>query len=318
MVARNYDYMAHGFYNSRPITDYSIEEERADWRDLIDTVKKHTGKQLKGRMGGGSGFTVGSIVQPLHTVNVLVNGSRPDLVVAEVLSPRDFDALEALAAAHPEIDYVLIGTELTSALLMRAMRAGVRPQPHEPPRAAIDLPVDRTVGDWVEKLTGEPVVEPVNEQATKWVAAFVDEGMAGWAMPSRERGLYHAWRTLAPRDFSGRLLGIEEFGRKVRALPEQPEDAILQMLRGLGVPEARWKEYLTRHLAQLPGWAGLIRWLGDNPDYPGQAGHPADVASYLALRLFYESELAGLACRRAWGIAGTVPALVLHCRNSEE
>jgi len=58
MVARNYDYMAHGFYNSRPITDYSIEEERADWRDLIDTVKKHTGKQLKGRMGGGSGFTV--------------------------------------------------------------------------------------------------------------------------------------------------------------------------------------------------------------------------------------------------------------------
>jgi uncharacterized protein YbcC (UPF0753/DUF2309 family) len=199
-----------------------------------------------------------------------------------------------------------------------ALRAGARLPLHEPPTVAIDLPVDRTVGDWVEQLTGEPVVEPVNEQTTKWVAAFVDEGMAGWAMPARERGLYQAWRTLAPRDFSGRLLGIEEFDRKVRALPDQPEDAIPLLLRGLGVPEARWKEYLTRHLAQLPGWAGLIRWLGDNPDYPGQAGHPADAASYLSLRLFYESELAGLACRRAWGIAATVPALVLHCRNAED
>lgn len=83
----------------------------------------------------GSGFTVGSIVQPLHAVNVLVNGSRPDLVVAEVLSPLDFSALEDLATAHPEIDYVLIGNELSAELLMRAMRAGVRevlPAPASP------------------------------------------------------------------------------------------------------------------------------------------------------------------------------------------
>lgn len=77
-------------------------------------------------LSSGGSFKVGSVVQPLHAVNVLVNGSRPDLVVVEVLSPRDFEALEALAAAHPEIDYVLIGAELTSELLMRAMRAGVR------------------------------------------------------------------------------------------------------------------------------------------------------------------------------------------------
>lgn len=73
-----------------------------------------------------SGFAISTLVQPLHAVNVLVNGSRPDLVVVEVLSQRDFDALEALAGAHPEVDYVLIGAELTSDLLLRAMRAGVR------------------------------------------------------------------------------------------------------------------------------------------------------------------------------------------------
>jgi allantoinase len=58
MVARNWDYMAHGFYNTRPITAYSIEEEREYWRDIVATVKKHTGKQLKGRLGAGGGNTV--------------------------------------------------------------------------------------------------------------------------------------------------------------------------------------------------------------------------------------------------------------------
>jgi len=58
MVARNWDYMAHGFYNTRPISAYSIDQEREYWTDVIATVKKHTGKQLKGRLGAGAGNTV--------------------------------------------------------------------------------------------------------------------------------------------------------------------------------------------------------------------------------------------------------------------
>jgi hypothetical protein len=60
-------------------------------------------------------LAVGSIVQPLHAVNVLVNGSRPDLVLAEGLSARDFVALETLADAQPEIDYVLAAAEPAQA-----------------------------------------------------------------------------------------------------------------------------------------------------------------------------------------------------------
>ena len=58
MVARNWSFMAHGVYNSRPIYDYTIEQERAYWKDFLDTVKKHTGKEVKGRLGGGGGYTV--------------------------------------------------------------------------------------------------------------------------------------------------------------------------------------------------------------------------------------------------------------------
>ena len=161
----------------------------------------------------------------------------------------------------------------------------------------IELPTQRTISDWVEELTGVPIVEQVNNQMIKWSAAFVDEGLAGWEMPSRQSGFYQAWRELAQRDHSGRLLCIERFCQKVCALPHEPEDAIVSLLRQLGIPEQRWREYLSRQLSQLPGWTGLIRWLGENPAYHAQRKHPIDPIQYLAVRLFYEVELVQVECQ---------------------
>lgn len=80
-------------------------------------------------------FDVTPIVRALCDVSVIVNGSYPDIVLVETTTPRDFEALEVLANAHPEIDYVLVGDELNPAFLLRAMRAGVRevlPSPATP------------------------------------------------------------------------------------------------------------------------------------------------------------------------------------------
>jgi pilus assembly protein CpaE len=76
--------------------------------------------------GADRSFTVETDVQALHSVNVLVNGSRPDVVIADATTSQDFDALEALANTHPELDYLLVAADLTADMLMRAMRAGVR------------------------------------------------------------------------------------------------------------------------------------------------------------------------------------------------
>jgi uncharacterized protein YbcC (UPF0753/DUF2309 family) len=136
--------------------------------------------------------------------------------------------------------------------------------------------------------------------------------MAGWEMPARAEGFYQCWRNLAPLDLSGRFLGIKDFPEKVRRLPDTAEAAIVFSLERLGIPQERWTEYLSRHLAHLPGWAGFIRWLGENPNYPGQVGHPASAVEYLAVRLFYEVELADGCCRRNWRIPGTLPALLSY------
>ena len=51
MVERNYDYMSHGIYNTRYLYTYTEEQEREFYRDTIENLKIHTGKQLKGMLG---------------------------------------------------------------------------------------------------------------------------------------------------------------------------------------------------------------------------------------------------------------------------
>ena len=58
MVQRDWDYMSHGIYNTRYLFGASVEEEREFYRDTIATVRKHTGKQLKGMLGPGFSSTV--------------------------------------------------------------------------------------------------------------------------------------------------------------------------------------------------------------------------------------------------------------------
>jgi len=63
---------------------------------------------------------------PLHQASPLAAGSLPDLLVTDTGDARDLAALEALAAAHPGVDTLLIGDDLPADHLLRAMRAGVR------------------------------------------------------------------------------------------------------------------------------------------------------------------------------------------------
>ncbi len=51
MVQRNWDFMSHGIYNTRYLYGYSEEQEREFYQDCIATLKRLTGKQLKGMLG---------------------------------------------------------------------------------------------------------------------------------------------------------------------------------------------------------------------------------------------------------------------------
>ena len=58
MVDRNWDYMSHGIYNTRYLTNMPIEEEREFYKDTAKTIKDYTGKTLKGMLGPSITSTV--------------------------------------------------------------------------------------------------------------------------------------------------------------------------------------------------------------------------------------------------------------------
>jgi allantoinase len=53
MVDRNWNYMSHGFYNTRFLWSLTEEQERALYKDIVDTVYNLTGKRVIGALGPG-------------------------------------------------------------------------------------------------------------------------------------------------------------------------------------------------------------------------------------------------------------------------
>jgi uncharacterized protein YbcC (UPF0753/DUF2309 family) len=136
-----------------------------------------------------------------------------------------------------------------------------------------------------------PVAEPraaaasaVNRVLIRWLAAFLDEGHAGWPMPGRERGLWRAVRAVARHD--------AEIPRGIEALdlPEDPLKAIATLIAD--VAEDERSALLTRHLVALPGWAGYVKWRAGERGHPWQQKAPANLADLLALRLFLARQFA--------------------------
>jgi uncharacterized protein YbcC (UPF0753/DUF2309 family) len=172
-----------------------------------------------------------------------------------------------------------------------------------------------TAGEWCGRLAGTDIVGSINREMIKWCSAFLDQGMAMWEAPGREKGFYNAWRDLAARDYSGRFLGIRGFRGLVKRLPAQPEDALIESMRALGIHDKNWIETLERHLAQLPGWAGFVKWRSESHDYRWQRWYPIELVDYLAVRMFYERRLVEVCCRNAWGVEGDLDSLAAHFRG---
>ncbi len=173
-----------------------------------------------------------------------------------------------------------------------------------------------TLSHWCDDTLGTQIVRQINEQLIKWCEAFLDEGHATWGMPEREKGLYETWRSLAAQEWS--LCGIEGSRAKIARLPDYPEDVLLESLDALGIPSALRQDYLSLQLTALPGWAGFIKWRGEEQNYPWQQAHPVGLVKFLAIRLWYARELVDKVCRTELGIAGRYEAVVSYMQNNPE
>ena len=86
---------------------------------------------------------------------------------------------------------------------------------------------------------------------TKWLNAFLDEGIAEWEMPNKEMGFYSAWRGLAIYD--------QEIGVKsVKEIPETANEALTLVLNTYSVSQQI--AIFKYHIAALPGYTGYIKY----------------------------------------------------------
>ena len=179
---------------------------------------------------------------------------------------------------------------------------------------------DMTLVRWCDSALHKQLEWTMNREVIKWCEAFLDEGHSVWPMPRREQGFYVAWKSLAGKEWSP--CGIADSRRKIAALPESPEQAILEHLDALSIPSELREEYLSLVLTSLYGWASYINWRAHQDfelkSLEWQTHYPIDIVQYLAVRLYYERELVEKTCRAELGIAGTHEAIVSYVRGSQK
>ena len=222
------------------------------------------------------------------------------------LQPPAADCLEALLARHPD-----------RALVVRlAERIEIPPAASGSDNEAPALDTNMLLGAWCDRQLGTDIAETINREMIKWCEAFLDEGHATWPMPGREKGFYGVWKILVQHEWSP--CGIKNSRQKAALMPRLAEDAVLDSLRELRIAPNGWKDYLTLHLAALPGWTGFIKWRADQNEYEWQNAYPIDLAQYLAVRLWYERQLVQRACRQRLGIDGNRDAISANMQKQHE
>lgn len=109
----------------------------------------------------------------------------------------------------------------------------------------------------------------------KWLMAFMDEGLAEWDMPNKDKGFFLAWRSLV--DYDGHI-NRANFSK----IPFDCHQALVVLLEQYS--EVEQLNIIKYHIAALPGWTGYIKFRKEDNSL-WQDIYDLDLQQYLAVRL---------------------------------
>jgi uncharacterized protein YbcC (UPF0753/DUF2309 family) len=132
----------------------------------------------------------------------------------------------------------------------------------------------------------------VHSLLIRFTSSFLDQGLAYWAMPGREHGMLHAFRTLygqagGPPDTAFHGLDVEL--RQQHAGNWDADRTIVWALSQLDVPRKHWLPVIQSTLQSLRGWAGMVRQFELRPHWAPVSAPPAKLKEYLAIHLLLDA-----------------------------
>jgi len=155
-------------------------------------------------------------------------------------------------------------------------------------RALFDSCLTRTIAHEEEPATPRAVDEIIHPWLIRLCSVFLDQGTAYWAMPHRERGFYESVRTLLSQHagvFPKYLAGLDDEFQRQEYFSYSSADAVLDYLDSSRFHESDWEDVLQSELLALPGWAGLMRRMEEDPGLAAHESVPCSLMDFLAVRL---------------------------------
>ena len=141
---------------------------------------------------------------------------------------------------------------------------------------------ERIIGTWFKKNKNrEKSGSDLDRIMAKWLAAFMDEGLAEWEMPNKQLGFYKAWKRLAKYDSNLDKTGFTN-------MPDTSEAALFEIMKNYD--EKDYTKIFTYHLAALPGWTGYINFRSET-NSAWQQKYPINLQDYLAVRLWIANNI---------------------------
>jgi uncharacterized protein YbcC (UPF0753/DUF2309 family) len=215
----------------------------------------------------------------LDDINAVLD-SEPDYPVFPELSRRSL-RLAMMVPGVREFDAATIMWRAEQGDLARDFRQAAL-------RALFEACFARTVAHEEESSTRRPVDEIIHPWLIRLCSVFLDQGMAYWPMPSREKGFYESVRMLLRQPgalFPRYLTGLDEEFQRQEHFSFSATEAVLDYLDSQHFREPDWQAVLQAELFALPGWAGLVRRLEEDPGLAPHESLSCSLMDFLAVRL---------------------------------
>ncbi len=133
---------------------------------------------------------------------------------------------------------------------------------------------------------GVDLDELVHPLLIRWIAAYLDEGVAYWPMPRRREGFFRA--TLA--QWASKAPGLEPWHREVRQearrlleVGASPGQVVRAVAEEFGVEDEELAVWLQENALALRGWAGMVSRLERHPEDRSSTAPPASLVEFLAI-----------------------------------